>query len=119
MTPIPPLEVKIGGRVLRLVWNRVARYRLSSLGAESPGGFAAYCNILWAADTGRTFATPEAVAEALTDGEEAEAMAAVDKLVADATGEKKSSSPTGPSLESTSGFPPTNGSPLATPSSTP
>jgi hypothetical protein len=114
MTPTTPLEVTIGGRVLRPVWNRIARYRLSSLGAESPGGFAAACNILWAADPARTYSTPEAIAAAMTDGEEDAAIAAVDALVTAATDEKKSSSPIGQSPESTSGSPPPNGSPSTT-----
>jgi hypothetical protein len=119
MTPTPPPEVTIGGRVLRPVWNRVARYRLSSLGADSPGGFAASCNILWAADPARTYATPEALAAAMTDGEEDAALAAVESLVAAATDEKKSSSPIGPSPGSTSESPPPSGSHSTTTPSTP
>jgi hypothetical protein len=105
--------------VLRPVWNRIARYRLSSLGAESPGGFAAACNILWAADPARTYSTPEALAAAMTDDEEGPALAAVDALVSAATDEKKSSSPIGRSPESTSGSLPPSGSPLTTTPSTP
>lgn len=125
MSPTAPNTVTIGGRSIPLVWNRVARYKLSLLGHEDPGPLAAALNILWAASATAAhpapppFARVEDLAAALTDEEEAGAGAAVDALIAAATAEKKSSSPNGPSPASTSVSQPTNGSPSTTTQSTP
>lgn len=101
-TPLPPLEVTIGGRVLRLVWNRPARYRLSTLGDADTGAFAAMLNIIWAADITRTYPSPEAVAEKLTDEEEAAALEAVQKIIDAHDTKKKASSVNGPLPATTS-----------------
>lgn len=101
-TPLPPLEVTVGGRVLRLVWNRPARYRLSTLGDADTGAFAAMLNILWAADITRTYPNPEAIAEKLTDEEEAAALQAVQTLIDANDAKKKASSVNGPSPATTS-----------------
>jgi hypothetical protein len=108
-TPLPLLEVKVGGRTLQLCWNRVARYRISTLGDVDTGAFAAMLNILWAADTTRTYPSPEAIAEVLTDEEEPAALAAVQDIITREDAKKKASSTNGPSPATTSDSPPTNG----------
>ena len=125
MTPTTNPTATIGGRVIPLLWNRVARYRLSLLGHEEPGEYAAALDILHAASSAAAYPAPapfarvEDLAAALTDEEEAGARAAVDSLISAATAEKKSSLMNGLSPASTSVSQPTNGSPLTTTPSTP
>lgn len=115
MTPTTNPTATIGGRVIPLLWNRVARYKLSLLGHEEPGDYAAALDILHAASAAAAypapppFARPEDLAAALTDNEEQPARAAVEALVAAATAEKKSSLKNGPSPDSTSASQPMNG----------
>lgn len=108
-TPTPPIELPVGEKTARLVWNGAARYRLSSLGDGNPTSYAAMINIIWAADSSRSFASPIAVAEALTAEQEQAAIDAVEKIYAAATPEKKSSSVSGPTPATTSDSQPKSG----------
>lgn len=119
ITPLPSIEITVGAKPLTLVWNGTARYRLSSLGDVTPGAFASMINIIWAADTTRSFSSPLSVAEALTEPQEQPALDAVEKIMAAADPEKKSSSVTGPLPATTSASQPLNGSPSTTTPSAP
>jgi len=115
MSPTSPVTATIGGRTLPLVWNRVARYRLSLLGHEDPGEYAATLDILHAASSAAAYPAPppfarvEDLAAALTDEEEKGAREAVELLISSATAEKKSSSMNGPLPASTSASAQTSG----------
>lgn len=109
MNPLPPPSPVVGGKALRLVRNAYSRYRYGTLGDAPVNDYAARIRIAWSCDTAETYATPEALAKALTDAEETALFDAVDALIAPLDSEKKSSSPTGPSPESTSASQPTSG----------
>jgi hypothetical protein len=102
MSPLPKVTAQVGGAELVLSWNRLARYRLSTLGDADTGAYAAMINILWAADTTRTYPTPEAILAVLTDDEEPLALAAVQGLIKEQDDKKKASSVTGPLPATTS-----------------
>ena len=103
MNPIPPPCPVVGGKALRLVRNAYSRYRYGMLGDSPVNDYAARIRIAWSCDTTQAYASPEALAKALADDEEAALFDAVDALLAPPDAEKKSSSPNGPSPESTSG----------------
>lgn len=109
MNPIPPPSPVVGGKALRLVRNAYSRYRYGTLGDAPVNDYAARIRIAWSCDTTESYATPDALAKALTETEEPALFDAVDALLAPPDAEKKSSSPNGPSPESTSVSQPTNG----------
>ena len=96
--------IHLDGRDMALAYNASARYRLSTLGdPEQFGGLAYACAILWACDASRRWKHPEAVAEAVEAAGAAAVNAAITALLGAPDAEKKSSSNSGPSPESTSG----------------
>jgi hypothetical protein len=103
MSPLPPITATVGGKVLVLVRNPLSRYRYGTLGDAPVNDYAARVRIAWASDSTQSYPSPDALAAALTDAEEPALFDAVDAMIAPPDAEKKSSSPSGHSPESTSG----------------
>lgn len=103
MSAIAPITATVGGKTLVLVRNSIAKYRFGTLGDAPVNDYAFAIRVAWASDTARNYATPEALAAALTDEEEAGLSASVAALLAPVDDQKKSSLMPGHLPESTSG----------------
>lgn len=88
--PIAHIPSTVGDKTLALVRNAASRYRYGTLGECPLNDYAARIRIAWACDTSRAFPSPEALAEALTDEQEAGLFSALDQLLPAPSDEKKS-----------------------------